>query len=249
MQIQTFQSESEWIQSSLKTIQGSIKNADGDYHIALSGGSTPKPIYSLMSSSGLTRGSIHFWQVDERYVPVDHPASNQKMITNAFLDSDPRSMHTFDTTLSIEECLKKYQEDLELNLPGQQFDLTILGIGTDGHFASIFPKENQKDPESTRMDASIFPNTASVHDGHDRHPTTHAAIHTQAPPQFNIQDRLTLTPPIILRSKQILILLKGESKLPIIKELQNPTKSFSEFPALRLAKAENLTINYYTSSS
>lgn len=160
MHIQEYNSEKDWLSSALALIpnQGNI---------ALSGGSTPIPIYKLLPKSPT------YFQVDERYVPADHKDSNQKMIKETLA---PKHFHHFDTSLPIEECLKKYAKQLP-----PQLDFTILGIGNDGHFASIFPgPEPQGKVAHTKT-------------------TEHA-----------VKDRLTLTTKTILNSKNILVLLKNK---------------------------------------
>jgi len=160
MQIQEFTDQEEWVAAGLKLIPQSGK-------IALSGGTTPTPLYKQLPQSAI------YYQVDERYVPAEDKDSNQKMIHDTFA---PQNFHNFNTNLPIEECLKKYEEELPEN-----FDLIILGIGEDGHFASLFPHQN--------------PQGKVAH----TQTTTHA-----------IKDRLTLTAETILKSKAILVLLKNK---------------------------------------
>jgi len=189
-------------------------------NIALSGGSTPKEIYETvakkLSFMPLTN-EIHFYQVDERYVPATDNDSNQKMIREAFsILKNPGSaieditFHFFDTSLTIKKALTKYSKEL----PKIAFDLTILGIGPDGHIASLFP-------DSTALKSK----------------STVAQTTTE---NFAIKNRLTLTLPPILKSENILVLLKN--KPDVLTELKTPTKSATEFPAHKLAKHENLTI-------
>ena len=167
--------------------------------VALSGGNTPKPLYQA-----LTGTKYDFYQVDERYVPHDDPDSNHKMINDCGL----KLRGYFDTRLSIPECLTKYDEQLP-----RHFDLTILGIGHDGHTASLFPNQE---------------------------PSFSSVAHTKAPATSPITDRLTITFPTILASKHLIILL--HNKPQILAELQNPTKNPHEFPALKLLQHKELSI-------
>ena len=198
MQIKTFSTEEEFISETLAFIAHAHPKT-----IALSGGSTPLPLYKRMKIQA------QLYQVDERYVPSDHPDSNYKMITDAGLNLE----HYFDTSLPIEECLTKYEKELP-----EQFDLTILGIGPDGHIASIFP--NTKLPEKN-------------------------VAHSKTT-NFAIEDRLTLTFTPILNSKKILILLKNKPE--ILKKLQEPSSlNVDNFPASRILPHPNLTIHYLQS--
>lgn len=189
-------------------------------NIALSGGNTPKEIYESLAkklSFMPFTNPLHFYQVDERYVPATNKDSNQKMIIDAFtilknLKLKNLHFHFFDTTLSIEKSLEKYSKELP-----KTFDLMILGIGPDGHTASLFP--NSKELTSKA-----------------------AATHTTTK-EFAVSNRLTLTFPLILKSKNLLVLLKNKPE--ILAELKTPTKSPKEFPAHKLLAHKKLQI-YFT---
>jgi 6-phosphogluconolactonase len=119
---------------------------------ALSGGSTPRRFYEILSRSELSEGvlwdRVHLFQVDERCVPPDHPESNYRMIREALLDRVPipkANVHRIQAELPDPEDAAQLcaQELARVVSPaaGQfpHLDLVFLGMGSDGHTASLFP--------------------------------------------------------------------------------------------------------------
>jgi len=186
----TFSSEKDFINESVRYIKEICDSCENP-KIALSGGSTPQEVYKK-----LPKDLAEFYQVDERYIPYDNSDSNQKMIRETL---NPENFHHFDTSLPISEAIEKYKQDLP-----EQFDLIILGVGTDGHTASLFPDS----PEFTEPIA-----------------------HTQTI-EHPIKDRLTITFPTILKAKNILVLLKGQNKEGVIEK--HPTKKLLPHRAIKV---------------
>lgn len=211
MQIKEFENETDFIEKTIQLIKN-ICQKNGPIRIALSGGNTPQPIYKALAKENLPWEKMEFYIVDERYVPIEHKDSNFKMINQTLISKiSAKSFRYFDTSLPIPECLEKYKNEL----PEKPFDLIILGIGPDGHTASLFPNSPAlKKPSSP-------------------------VAHTQTD-KFAVKDRLTLTFSIILSGKNILVLLN--KKPEVLKELQNPTKNNKTFPALTLLKHKKITI-------
>jgi len=222
MKLNHFSSQKNFISDTVQFIEEICKTKKGIIHIALSGGSTPEPIYKkLRTSKKIPWSRIHFFLVDERYVPLKNADSNYKMITKAFGQPVLKKLKNFTyfhTDLPIKKCLDLYEKELKKI----SFDLTILGVGPDGHTASLFPR------------------SAAL--------TTKKPVAHTTTKQFSVKDRLTLTFPPILKSKKILILLKGKEKYPVLHELQkNGKKNSSAFPAKILVKHRGLTIHFLQS--
>jgi len=188
--------------------------------ILLSGGQTPLPFYTQLANNAVIDWSkIEIYQTDERYISADSPSSNQNQIRKSLENSlvEIKELNFFDTRLPIEIAIKEYGGKLE-TLDGPYFDLAILGIGEDGHIASLFPKGDYLQHQEV------------------------AAIETQAPSEFSVSQRMSLTIESILNSTEILVILTGSRKEYILSEMLEGKKTASEFPAKFLLAHPNVSI-------
>ena len=127
--------------------------ARGMFTVVLSGGSTPKTLYSLLADDPRFRSEVawekvHFFFSDERHVPPDHPDNNYRMVYRALLSkipAPPQNTHRMaseleDAAAVADHCEQSLREFFRLG-PGAipRFDLVLLGLGTEGHTASLFP--------------------------------------------------------------------------------------------------------------
>jgi 6-phosphogluconolactonase len=127
--------------------------ARGPFRISLSGGSTPKTLYELLASDEFrTRfpwSKVSWYWGDERFVPYDHPDSNYRMAREAMLSKAPvpsQNVHPIPTDGNPDDAARRYERTLQdvygaakLDPQRPLFDITLLGIGTDGHTASLLP--------------------------------------------------------------------------------------------------------------
>jgi 6-phosphogluconolactonase len=126
-----------WIHSAERAIQ-----QRGRFVVALSGGSTPKAIYeNLQKSAKLDWSKIWLFWSDERAVPPDHPDSNYRMAMESFgkLPIPPSQIFRMVAEKEIEKNAKDYEDKIHHVLGKDLFDLVMLGVGEDGHTASLFP--------------------------------------------------------------------------------------------------------------
>jgi 6-phosphogluconolactonase len=186
--------------------------------IALSGGSTPKPLYEALSSQPLDWGKIHIFWGDERYVSPDHPDSNQRMARLAWLDRvpiPPDNLHPMptasqDPALDAVKCENEIRQWFGVLAPHLPiFDIVLLGMGDDGHTASLFPHTEAL----TVIDRCI---TVGDKDG---------------------QPRLTFTAPLINQSRTVIFVVAGESKRPALRQIFAPTADPMAYPS-RLIEPE-----------
>ena len=190
--------------------------ASGRFAVALSGGSTPKILYSLLATAEY-RGRIdwervHLFWGDERCVPPDHAESNFRMVREALLnkiDLAPENIHRMSGEKDPATAAVEYEHKLRNFFLGKtaapRFDLVLLGLGEDGHTASLFPGSTALQ-ETARWVATSYV----------------ARLHAH---------RLTLTLPVINAAAQVSFLVAGESKSAIVKALLGNESRPSQYPA------------------
>lgn len=219
MDLHTFTDPEEFVKKSTDFIAHVCSESAKTVRIGLSGGFTPGPIYeSLSKRDNIEFDQVEFYQIDERYVPKDHPDSNYNMIYTSLiqpLEMKLKAFYYFDTSLPVVECINKYEKIMRTKI----FDLSILGMGEDGHIASLFPHTEALANE------------------------TNLALHTTTE-KYPIKDRLTVTLPVILASKKILLVLSGKQKEKTLKDLIHSNKTIDEMPAKALLSHKNLTIYF-----
>lgn len=177
-----------------------IKNK-GYFTVALSGGNTPVPFFQKLSEqkNRFTWNKTFIFQVDERYVNFNHNDNNYKMIKENLFDKiniPENNIFPINTSLPFKESALDYEKQVRFFFKNEShpgFDLILLGIGTDGHTASLFPG-NKVLNENKKI-------TAVVEDKNINH------------------KRITLTYPIINNSKKVIFLATGKNKTQIIKEI------------------------------
>lgn len=184
-------------------------------NIALSGGNTPKMLFNLLVSEYEDRVPWHFvrlFWVDERCVPPTHPESNFGMTYESLLKNIPipdNNIFRMIGEANPEKEAKRYQELLKTQLPSSksvpQFDLILLGMGDDGHTASIFPNN------MGLLYSEQFVETSS-------HPLTG-------------QKRITLTGTTINQAEDVVFLINGSSKAEILNQITNHKVDFQNYPA------------------
>lgn len=116
------------------------------FYVALSGGSTPKAIYQMLTSDPYCEqidwAKVHLFWSDERSVPANHPDSNYLMAMQSGFSEmpiPPHQIHRMIAENEIETHALQYENLIKEHLKGKGFDLMMLGMGDDGHTASLFP--------------------------------------------------------------------------------------------------------------
>lgn len=190
------------------------------FTLVLSGGFTPKGLYERLAEAEFSKkldwNSIHIFWGDERCVPPDHPESNYRMARESLIDHvplPPQNVHRIRGEMEPQAASIAYEKELKAfffpghaecpGVPG--FDLILLGMGDDGHTASLFPK------------------TAALHE---------QKRWVVAPYVEKLRSwRMTLTPRLINAAHNVLFLVSGRDKARCLKEvLQGPYRP-DELPA------------------
>ena len=201
----------------LEKIQTAIQQR-GQCTIALAGGSTPKPLYEALATQSLSWSKIQIFWGDERYVKADHRDSNQRMARQAWLDHvnlPDTNIHPMPTGAANPE-VDAANHEAELReffqiQPGEfpVFDIVLLGIGDDGHTASLFPHT-----EALKVDKRLV--TVGNKDG---------------------KPRLTFTASLINHSRCVLFLVSGANKRAALEQIFAPIADDMSYPA-RLIKPQ-----------
>lgn len=187
--------------------------ARGVVQIALAGGSTPIPLYHRLAMMTLPWDRVELWFGDERGVPPDHPMSNYLMVRTALLDvMGEAGVHRIQGELDPTVAATTYERDLVGALGDPpRLDLVLLGLGTDGHTASLFPSS----PALGETERWVVANPSPTGD-----------------------PRITLTAKTIQVARHIRFFVLGASKAAVLAEvLEGPTAP-GRLPAQMIAAAQ-----------
>lgn len=193
--------------------------------LVLSGGNTPKLVYAKLAEvSDVDWSKVYLFFGDERYVPSNDQQSNFAMAQNYLLSkiSVPEA-HIFrvKTELSFEDCVLDYEQQIQQffethNHAVIQFDLVLLGLGEDGHIASLFPNTPALDEQKSLVSENV---------------TTTLAV----------RERITLTYPALESAAKTLFLLTGSGKKAVLLQ-SGSTSDFKQYPAARILARDNVDV-------
>ncbi len=210
-----------------EALLGAIEGRAGTLSICLPGGSTPGALYRLLKeppySGRMPWSRTHFFLSDERYVPDVAPESNLRMLRGTLLDHVPlpvSNVHGVDTSLgSLELSADAFDTDIaafaaaRAKAQAPLFDIAVLGVGTDGHTASLFPGS----PALAQMERFAV------------------AVATASVPPF--LPRVSMTLRALASTRSALFLARGAEK----REILNAIKSGNSLPARQLSEMTHAT--------
>lgn len=191
-------------------------DARGRFTVVLSGGSTPKALYGSLTAKDVDWGKVHLFFGDERCVSPERQESNFKMVQEALLlrvKIPPENVHRIQGEMeSAEIAAAQYEEELRQAFGSSDgpphFDLVLLGLGTDGHTASLFPGCTALD-ESERWVAATWVAKLS-------------------------RTRITLTFPVLNRAALVIFLVAGDEKAEAARRAIEGAPAGLEVPARRI---------------
>ena len=191
-----------------------LRDMTESFSVALAGGNTPRQVYELLSTARFKNRvewpQVHFFFGDERCVPPEHPDSNYAMAYEALISRVPipaKNVHRMLGEGNANENALAYENELRTFFAGltwPRFDLVLLGMGEDGHTASLFPdsaalKEMSRWVVATRNEQSR-------------------------------QERITLTVPVLNHARRIMVLVTGKKKAQRLKEVLRPQPGSEQLP-------------------
>jgi 6-phosphogluconolactonase len=163
--------------------------------ILLSGGSTPKHLYQQLGQVAFDWSKVHVGLVDERFVHHEHSASNEKLIRESLMSEKASLAHFHSMVIEPND----YKENLALAVAKNELfrnpDVVVLGMGDDGHTASLFPNDE--------------PSSKAIY-------STELLANTNAPNEPT--QRITFCAPILQQGKHIFLMITGNKKLEILSE-------------------------------
>ena len=184
------------------------------FTIALAGGSTPRRLYQLLAAApyveSIAWSRWHVFWGDERCVPPEHPDSNYRMAGEALLDHVPLladQIHRLRGEAAPQEAAEEYERELQRVFQASMpvFDLLLLGLGEDGHTASLFPR------------------TAALQEGE-------RLVAANWAPQFEAH-RLTFTVPLINAARRVVFLVADAAKAKALRQVLTPVPTEQPLPA------------------
>lgn len=217
MEIEVFKDKQTVAEKFSKFLSKRIQDAK-EFHVALSGGSTPKVVFDHLAEEyedKIDWSKLHLYWGDERCVAPDDEESNYNMTKQHLLskiDFPEANIHRIKGENDPEEEARRYSKLLDEKLPNMegvpQFDMVLLGMGSDGHTASIFPKDIKLWDDDRNCVVATHPETG--------------------------QKRVSITGKLINNAKTVAFLVTGESKSSKVEDIISQKNDYKSYPASKV---------------
>ena len=201
-----------------------LRDMTESFSVALAGGNTPRQVYELLATEQFRNRvewpQAYFFFGDERCVPPEHPDSNYAMVNEALISKvpiPPNNVHRIIGEGNANENALAYEDELRTYFAGlawPRFDLVLLGMGEDGHTASLFPNS----AALKEMSRWVLP-TRNEQLG---------------------QDRITLTLPVFNHARRLMFLVTGQKKAQRLKEVLRPQPGSEQLPVQAITPIQGM---------
>jgi 6-phosphogluconolactonase len=211
-----------------EAIADRARRARGAFHLALNGGGTPQTLFNLLGSAEYRDAEFwrdtHIWWGDERCVPPDQPGSSYKQAADAFLGAAAipagqvhRIKGELDPRAAAEDYASRLPEFAPAGARWLRFDLVLLGMGADGHTASLFPGQPAGDQAT-------------------------AALAVTARYEDRPANRVTLTPAVFNDARAVFFMAAGAAKADTLREVLEGAHQPDKYPAQRIRPVDGKVI-------
>ncbi|MCB2222615.1 MAG: 6-phosphogluconolactonase [Actinobacteria bacterium] len=197
MRIRIFDDADRLAEAAAQEIEAWVRLTAPNVTIGLAGGQTPRATYRRLREARLPWDEVHGWMVDERFVPIDDPASNAGMAAKTLFDHVPATLHPVPWVEDPQAAAARYDKELagllDASTTGPKPGLVLLGVGEDGHTASLFPGGDAITVRDRDYVADWVPQQEAW--------------------------RLTATLPLLRRARRTMFLVTGRAKAEIVAEV------------------------------
>ncbi|HSO27974.1 MAG TPA: 6-phosphogluconolactonase [Anaerolineales bacterium] len=235
MTIKVFEQTEQLIQAAADLFVECARQAidkNGRFAVALAGGSTPEPVYQRLAMSELRDQiqweKVHIFWSDERVVPPDDGRNNARMVRLALLDHvniPSQNVHPIPTGINPLLSASNYERTLNSFFAGKppRLDLALLGLGADGHTASLFPHTPALEAE-TRWVADVYTPGQEFH-------------------------RITLTAVLLNQAAKVVFLVQGAGKASVLQAVLEGPKHYASLPAQLIHPVDGEVLWYIDSAA
>lgn len=194
MELVVYESPEESAVGAAQRIVDLLSEGDDGFTLGLAGGTTPKATYEALRGRATGWQRVDAWLSDERWVPPDHERSNGRMAAEALMDHVDARFHRphWSEFIEASDSAAHYEAKVRSIHQGKRPDLILLGMGKDGHTASLFPGSDALEENSRLFVANTIPETG--------------------------EQRLSSTYPLLWSAQRLLVMVTGQAKAPALRD-------------------------------
>lgn len=191
----------------------------GHTALVVSGGTTPQPLFERLSEMPLNWSDVTILPSDERWLDPSHTASNERLIREHLVRGQASQARVQGFKLEADSPFDAEEElNEQLSQSLNEYAVAVVGLGLDGHFASLFPGTPQL-ADAMRFEQELFCSAIDA---------------TGCPVAGDYTQRMTLTLSAILKANRVILLFKGDDKIELIKKVLDDDPSVRELPVYQL---------------